>query len=254
LSADSRFRYTSRLYGLPALRAAAGCLLQFEYQRISECRMAIEGVNPPAHGGAPAQGHEPVNTGRRRFLTATTAVVGAVGAGFVAVPFIKSWNPSERAKLAGAPVSADISALGEGQRLIVEWRGQPIWIVRRSPEVLQALPTLNDQLRDPMSENPEQQPEYASNLTRSIRPEVLVLVGLCTHLGCAPELKAEIRPQPFDANWKGGFFCPCHKSKFDMAGRVYQGVPAPTNLVVPPHHYEGDSTIVIGVDPQQGAA
>jgi ubiquinol-cytochrome c reductase iron-sulfur subunit len=254
LSADSRFRYTSRLYGLPALRAAAGCLLQFEYQRISECRMAIEGVNPPAHGGAPAQGHEPVNTGRRRFLTATTAVVGAVGAGFVAVPFIKSWNPSERAKLAGAPVSADISALGEGQRLIVEWRGQPIWIVRRSPEVLQALPTLNDQLRDPMSENPEQQPEYASNLTRSIRPEVLVLVGLCTHLGCAPELKAEIRPQPFDANWKGGFFCPCHKSKFDMAGRVYQGVPAPTNLVVPPHHYEGDSTIVIGVDPQRGAA
>jgi ubiquinol-cytochrome c reductase iron-sulfur subunit len=256
LSADSRFRYTSRLYGLPAPRAAAGCLFQFEFQRISECRMAIEGVNPPAHGGAPAQGHEPVNTGRRRFLTATTAVVGAVGAGFVAVPFIKSWNPSERAKLAGAPVSADISALGEGQRLIVEWRGQPIWIVRRSPQVLQALPTLNDQLRDPLSENPDQQPEYASNLTRSIRPEVLVLVGLCTHLGCAPELKAEIRPEPFDANWKGGFFCPCHKSKFDMAGRVYEGVPAPTNLVVPPHHYEGDATIVIGVDPAgaQGAA
>lgn len=218
--------------------------------------MAIEGVNPPAQGGAPAQGPEPVNTGRRRFLTATTAVVGAVGAGFVAVPFIKSWNPSERAKLAGAPVSADISALGEGQRLIVEWRGQPIWIVRRSPDVLQALPTLNDQLRDPLSENPEQQPEYASNLTRSIRPEVLVLVGLCTHLGCAPELKAEIRPEPFDADWKGGFFCPCHKSKFDMAGRVYSGVPAPTNLVVPPHHYQGDATIVIGVDPSgaQGVA
>lgn len=218
--------------------------------------MAIEGVNPPASGGAPAQGHEPVNTGRRRFLTATTAVVGAVGAGFVAVPFIKSWNPSERAKLAGAPVTADISALAEGQRLVVEWRGQPIWIVRRSPEVLLALPTLNDQLRDPLSQNPDQQPEYASNLTRSIRPEVLVLVGLCTHLGCAPELKAEIRPEPFDANWKGGFFCPCHKSKFDMAGRVYEGVPAPTNLVVPPHHYEGDATIVIGVDPTgaQGAA
>ena len=146
--------------------------------------MAIDGVNPPLHSGTPAAHGEPVDTGRRRFLTATTAVVGAVGAGFVAVPFIKSWNPSERAKLAGAPISADIAALGEGQRLIVEWRGQPIWIVRRSPAVLQALPTLNDQLRDPLSENPDQQPEYANNLTRSIRPEVSVLVGLCTHLGC----------------------------------------------------------------------
>ena len=218
--------------------------------------MAIDGVNPPLHSGTPAAHGEPVDTGRRRFLTATTAVVGAVGAGFVAVPFIKSWNPSERAKLAGAPSSADIAALGEGQRLIVEWRGQPIWIVRRSPAVLQALPTLNDQLRDPLSENPDQQPEYANNLTRSIRPEVSVLVGLCTHLGCSPEMVAQIGPQPFDAEWKGGYFCPCHKSKFDMAGRVYQGVPAPTNLVVPPHHYEGDTTIVIGVDPAaaQGAA
>jgi ubiquinol-cytochrome c reductase iron-sulfur subunit len=203
--------------------------------------MANQGVNDP--------NHQPVNAGRRRFLTATTAVVGAVGAGFVAVPFIKSWNPSARAKLAGAPVSADISALGEGQRLILEWRGQPIWVVRRSQAVLQALPMLNDQLRDPQSENPEQQPEYAANPVRSIKPEVSVLVGLCTHLGCSPEMKAEIRPEPFDANWKGGYFCPCHKSKFDMAGRVYEGVPAPTNLVVPPHHYESDTTIVIGVDP-----
>lgn len=218
--------------------------------------MAIDGVNPPLHSGTPAAHGEPVDTGRRRFLTATTAVVGAVGAGFVAVPFIKSWNPSERAKLAGAPISADISALGEGQRLIVEWRGQPIWIVRRSQAVLQALPTLNEQLRDPLSENPDQQPQYANNPTRSIRPEVSVLVGLCTHLGCSPEMVAQIGPQPFDAEWKGGYFCPCHKSKFDMAGRVYQGVPAPTNLVVPPHHYEGDATIVIGVDPAaaQGAA
>lgn len=207
--------------------------------------MANQGVVDPTH--------QPVNTGRRRFLTATTAVVGAVGAGFVAVPFIKSWNPSARAKLAGAPITADISALGEGQRLVLEWRGQPIWIVRRSPTVLQTLPTLNDQLRDPKSENPEQQPAYASNPTRSIKPEVSVLVGLCTHLGCSPEMKAEIRPEPFDAQWKGGYFCPCHKSKFDMAGRVYEGVPAPTNLVVPPHHYENDTTIVIGVDPQ-GAA
>jgi ubiquinol-cytochrome c reductase iron-sulfur subunit len=200
--------------------------------------------------------YEPINTGRRRFLTATTAVVGAVGAGFAAVPFIKSWNPSARAKLAGAPVIADIGALGEGQRLVVEWRGQPIWIVRRSQAVLKALPTLNDQLRDPKSENPEQQPAYVLKgdpIFRSLKPEVSVLVGLCTHLGCAPEMKAEIRPEPFDAQWKGGYFCPCHKSKFDMAGRVYEGVPAPTNLVVPPHHFENDTTIVIGVDPQ-GAA
>lgn len=210
--------------------------------------MANQGVTDP--------NHQPVNKGRRRFLTATTAVVGAVGAGFVAIPFIKSWNPSARAKLAGAPVTADISALGEGQRLVLEWRGQPIWIVRRSPAVLQALPTLNDQLRDPDSKNPEQQPVYAANAMRSLKPEVSVLVGLCTHLGCAPEMKAEIRPEPFDAQWKGGYFCPCHKSKFDMAGRVYEGVPAPTNLVVPPHHYENDTTIVIGVDPSnaQGAA
>ena len=206
--------------------------------------MANDGVN------------EPVNTGRRRFLTATTTVVGAVGAGFAAVPFIKSWNPSARAKLAGAPVTADLTGLQEGQRLVLEWRGQPIWIVKRSQAILQALPTLDDQLRDPKSENAEQQPEYvreANPELRSLKPEISVLVGLCTHLGCSPEMVAEIRPEPFDPNWKGGYFCPCHKSKFDMAGRVFQGVPAPTNLEVPPHHFVDDSTIVIGVDPQ-GAA
>lgn len=198
-----------------------------------------------------------VNEGRRRFLTATTLVVGAVGAGVTAVPFIKSWNPSARAKLAGAPVTVDISALEEGQRLVAEWRGQPIWIVKRSKAILDALPTLDGQLRDPESSNPDQQPEYirqANPELRSLKPEVSVLVGLCTHLGCSPEMVAEIRPAPFDANWKGGYFCPCHKSKFDMAGRVYDGVPAPTNLVVPPHYYADDSTIVIGVDPPQGAA
>lgn len=210
--------------------------------------MANEGVSEPSN--------EPVNLGRRRFLTATTAVVGAVGAGFAAVPFIKSWNPSARAKLAGAPVTADISALPEGQRLTVVWRGQPIWIVRRSPATLKVLPTLNDGLRDPNSENPEQQPAYVLKGKpefRSLKPEISVLVGLCTHLGCAPEMKAEIRPEPFDPKWKGGYFCPCHKSRFDMSGRVYAGVPAPTNLVVPPHHFVDDNTIVIGVDPQ-GAA
>jgi len=195
----------------------------------------------------------PVNTGRRRFLTATTAVVGAVGAGFAAVPFIKSWNPSARAKLAGAPVTADISGLQEGQRLILEWRGQPIWIVKRSKAILDALPTLDTRLRDPQSANKDQQPAYITGEGRSIKPDISVLVGLCTHLGCSPEMVAEIRPEPYDADWKGGYFCPCHKSRFDMAGRVFQGVPAPTNLLVPPHYYENDTTIIIGVDPK-GAA
>jgi ubiquinol-cytochrome c reductase iron-sulfur subunit len=203
--------------------------------------MANDGVNGP------------VNTGRRRFLTATTAVVGAVGAGFAAVPFIKSWNPSARAKLAGAPVTADLTGLQEGQRLILEWRGQPIWIVKRSKATLDALPTLDARLRDPESKNTDQQPEYIKGEARSIKPEISVLVGLCTHLGCSPEMAAEIKPEPYDPDWKGGYFCPCHKSRFDMAGRVFQGVPAPTNLVVPPHHYENDTTIIIGVDPK-GAA
>ena len=204
------------------------------------------GVKDPAH----VHDGEPVNQSRRLFLTATTAVVGAVGAGVAAVPFIKSWNPSARAKLAGAPVTADISALAEGQRLVLEWRGQPIWIVKRSKQMLDILPTLDPVLLDPTSNNLDQQPQYARNELRSIKPEVSVLVGLCTHLGCSPEMKAEIRPEPFDPNWKGGYFCPCHKSRFDMAGRVFQGVPAPINLLVPPHHYEGDNAIVIGVDPQ----
>ncbi|WP_225764146.1 ubiquinol-cytochrome c reductase iron-sulfur subunit [Stenotrophomonas sp. Marseille-Q4652] len=206
--------------------------------------MANDGVN------------DPVNTGRRRFLTTTTAVVGAVGAGFAAVPFIKSWNPSTRAKLAGAPVIADISALQEGQRLVLEWRGQPIWIVKRSRALLDALPTLEERLKDPGSENADQQPGYVLSEKpefRSIKPEISVLVGLCTHLGCAPEMVAEIRPEPYDPEWKGGYFCPCHKSRFDMSGRVFRDVPAPTNLLVPPHHYQDDNTIVIGVDPQ-GAA
>ncbi|MGH8085757.1 MAG: ubiquinol-cytochrome c reductase iron-sulfur subunit [Lysobacter sp.] len=216
--------------------------------------MANQGVKDP-HNELSGHGGEPVNHGRRRFLTATTAVVGAIGAGFVAVPFIKSWNPSERAKLAGAPITADISTLEAGQRLVLEWRGQPIWIVRRTEEILQALPTLKDRLRDPLStEAPDQQPEYVMEgepQYRSIKPEISVLVGLCTHLGCSPEMKAEIRPEPFDTDWKGGYFCPCHKSKFDMSGRVFQGVPAPINLLVPPHHYESDTSIVIGVDPSQ---
>jgi len=194
--------------------------------------------------------NQEVNPGRRRFLTITTSVVGGAGALAAAVPFIKSWQPSARAQVAGAPVSVDISKIEVNQRHIESWRGQPVWILRRSPEQLAALPGEVGRLRDPNSDNPEQQPDYAKNEFRSIKPEVLVLVGTCTHLGCSPRFVPELVPQPFDPEWKGGFYCPCHNSRFDMAGRVYQGVPAPTNLKVPPYHFAGDNTIVIGVDPQ----
>jgi ubiquinol-cytochrome c reductase iron-sulfur subunit len=197
--------------------------------------------------------NQDVNPGRRRFLTATTAVVGGAGAVVAAVPFIKSWQPSARAQVAGAPVTEDISKLEVGQRLIVQWRGQPVWIIRRTPEMLSALSGLDSRLRDPNSENPEQQPEYAKNPTRSIKPEIAVLVGTCTHLGCSPLFRPELEPQPFDADWKGGFYCPCHNSRFDLAGRVFQGVPAPTNLKVPPYHFVDDKHIEIGVNPA-GAA
>lgn len=193
------------------------------------------------------------NQGRRRFLTATTAVVGAVGAGFAAVPFIKSWNPSAQAKLAGAPVVTDIGALPEGQQLTLKWRGQPVYVAHRSKAMLDVLPTMDKLLLDPKSDNTDQQPEYAKNEYRSIKPEYLVLIAVCTHLGCAPEFVPELAPQPFDPDWKGGYFCPCHKSRYDLSGRVYSGQPAPANLPVPPYHFENDTTLVIGVDPQ-GAA
>ncbi|MFT4179283.1 MAG: ubiquinol-cytochrome c reductase iron-sulfur subunit [Thermomonas sp.] len=197
--------------------------------------------------------NEEVNTGRRRFLTATTAVVGAVGAGFAAVPFIKSWSPSARARFAGAPVTQDISALAEGTQMVINWRGQPIYIARRSKAMLDVMQTLPPLLADPDSKNTDQQPAYAQNASRSIKPEISVLVGVCTHLGCAPEHLPEVKPQPFDPDWKGGYFCPCHKSRYDLAGRVYKAQPAPANLPVPPYHFENDTTLVIGVDPQ-GAA
>ncbi|PIQ37077.1 MAG: ubiquinol-cytochrome c reductase iron-sulfur subunit [Lysobacterales bacterium CG17_big_fil_post_rev_8_21_14_2_50_64_11] len=194
-----------------------------------------------------------VSNGRRRFLTATTAVVGAVGAGFAAVPFIKSWQPSARAQGAGAPVFVDISKLEFGQRLDVQWRGKPVWVIRRNAEQLQHLAEQNERLRDPDSDNVEQQPAYARNAYRSVKPEILVLVGICTHLGCVPLFKPELVAQPFDPNWKGGFFCPCHSSRFDIAGRVFQGVPAPSNLEVPPYRFADDKHLVIGVNPE-GAA
>lgn len=189
-----------------------------------------------------------VDKGKRRFLVASTSVVGAVGAGFVAVPFVASWMPSERAKNAGAPIEADISRLEEGRMMTVEWQSKPVWIVRRSEKTLADLETLNDNLRDPASDNVDQQPEYAKNVTRSRKPEILVLVGICTHLGCSPTFRPDIAPADLGEDWLGGFFCPCHSSKFDMAGRVFQGVPAPTNLSVPPHYYVSDSVILVGKD------
>ncbi len=194
-----------------------------------------------------------VNQGRRRFLTASTAVVGAVGAGFAAVPFIKSWLPSARAEAAGAPVLADISKLEPGQKMTVEWRGKPVFVVKRTPEMLELLPKQDPRLRDPNSDVESQQPSFAKNPTRSLKPEIMVLVAICTHLGCVPEFKPEIGPQPFDHEWAGGFYCPCHKSRFDLAGRVYQGVPAPTNLVVPPYRFPDDHHVLIGEGPKEAA-
>ncbi|MGQ4276651.1 ubiquinol-cytochrome c reductase iron-sulfur subunit [Pseudidiomarina sp. E22-M8] len=191
----------------------------------------------------------PVDKGRRRFLTVATSVVGAAGAVGVAVPFIASWNPSAKAKNAGAPVEVNIGKAEPGQLVRVEWRGQPVWVVRRTPEMLASLEGLADQLRDPNSEEP-QQPEYAANLYRSRKEEFFVAVGICTHLGCSPQyLQDDFAAQVEGVN--AGFFCPCHGSKFDIAGRVFEGVPAPYNLVVPPHYYMNENTILIGEDGEQ---
>ncbi|WP_237066226.1 ubiquinol-cytochrome c reductase iron-sulfur subunit [Microbulbifer guangxiensis] len=194
-----------------------------------------------------------VNVGRRRFLTAATSVVGGVGAVGVAVPFVKSWNPSAKAKAAGAPVKFNVSKMEPGQMVTVEWRGKPVYVVRRSEEALQNLDKVTPLLRDPSSEE-SVQPAYVNPENRAIKPHLLVLVGLCTHLGCAPMFRPEVGATDLGGDeWFGGFFCPCHGSKYDMAGRVYLGVPAPTNMDVPPYSYEGDDIIVIGVD-QEGSA
>jgi ubiquinol-cytochrome c reductase iron-sulfur subunit len=189
-----------------------------------------------------------IDGGKRTWIIASTCA-GAVGAGFVAVPFVSSFAPSERAKAAGAAVEVDISALKPGEKMTVEWRGKPVWIVRRTPEQLAALPKLDPLLADPKSaRNPaELTPPYARNEDRSIKPEFLVVVGICTHLGCSPSDKFIPGPQPsLPDTWAGGFLCPCHGSTFDLAGRVYKDKPAPDNLEVPPHMYLSDSRILIG--------
>lgn len=186
-----------------------------------------------------------VNINRRRFLVGATSIVGAAGAVGVAVPFVASWNPSAKAKAAGAPVKANLGKLEPGSMMSVEWRGQPVYIVRRTKEALAGLSTVESKISDPTSERP-QQPEYAKNQFRSIKDEFLIIVGICTHLGCAPKFKPEANS--VEEGWIGGFFCPCHGSKFDLAGRVFTGVPAPSNLVVPPHYYLDDNVVVIGED------
>lgn len=188
----------------------------------------------------------PLNLGRRRFLTISTAVVGGAGAVALAVPFIASWNPSAKAKAAGAPVEVDISKIQEGQLIRVIWQGKPVWVVRRSAQTFNELNEISGLLRDPDSLEP-QQPEYITDVYRSIKPEIFLAVGICTHLGCSPTYL----PDSFESQVEGvrsGFFCPCHGSKFDMAGRVFKSVPAPLNLVVPPYTYMNENRILVGAD------
>ena len=198
--------------------------------------MSKEGVNP-----------------RRRRLLAITSGLGAVGTVFAITPFVLSMLPSARAKAAGAPVEVDIGKIEPGQMLTVEWQGKPVWILRRTPEMLKSLTEVDPLLADAKSKVVDQQPAYAQNEARSIKPEILVLVGICTHLGCSPDRRLDAGgASGLGDDWKGGFFCPCHGSKFDLAGRVYKNVPAPTNLKVPPHGYLSDTRIIIGTD-QKGA-
>ena len=189
--------------------------------------------------------------GRRGMLVAATTVAGGVAAGAAGVPFVASMLPSERAKAAGAPVEADISKLAPGERMTVEWQGKPVWIVRRTPEMLDIIKKNDDRVADPQSKK-VMQPKYATNEFRSIKPEYLVLVGICTHLGCSPVEKFQVQAEAFAADWKGGFYCPCHGSLFDLAGRVYKNKPAPDNLFVPKHKFLSDGKILIGED-EKGA-
>jgi ubiquinol-cytochrome c reductase iron-sulfur subunit len=187
------------------------------------------------------------NPARRRFLAVATTVTGGVGAAFALTPFLASFKPSARAQALGAPVEIDISKVEPGGLLKVEWRGKPVWVLRRTQDMLARLQEDVGELRDPESAE-AQQPQYAQNDHRSIKPEFLVVVGSCTHLGCSPMERFELGPADLGADWKGGFYCPCHGSKFDLAGRVWKGVPAPLNLTVPPHRYVSEGTLVIGND------
>ncbi|MDO4908065.1 ubiquinol-cytochrome c reductase iron-sulfur subunit [Neisseria sp.] len=191
--------------------------------------------------------NQEINQSRRRFLTLATAAAGGAATAGVAVPFLASFFPSEKAKAAGAPIEVDVSKIEAGQLVTAEWQGKPIWVLNRTEQQQKDLPTLNNAVADPKSEV-DQQPEYAQNELRSIKPDIFVAIGICTHLGCSPTFRPDVAPADLGADWKGGFFCPCHGSKFDLAGRVYKGVPAPTNLIIPPYKYLDDTTILVGED------
>jgi len=188
---------------------------------------------------------EDIDNEKRRFLTQTAVVMGAVGAGFLATPFLASMQPSAKAQAAGAPVEVDISKMEPGQLIRVMWRGKPVWVLRRTPEALATLPQLAGQLLDPESKDSDQ-PPYAANESRALKPEIFVAVGVCTHLGCSPTYRPEHTPADLGPDWLGGFFCPCHGSKFDIAGRVYKGVPAPKNLEIPPYRFLSETRLFIG--------
>lgn len=205
--------------------------------------MASDNVAPDDGRQSP----DGVDKKRRRMLSTGMGVVGAVGAAALAVPLVSSMSPSARARAAGAPVEIDISKLAEGQLVIVEWRGKPVWVVKRTQALLDGLAEVQGELSDPASDD-SIQPEYAKNEYRAIKPEILVMVGICTHLGCSPSYRPEVAPADLGGGWKGGFFCPCHGSRFDISGRVYKGMPAPTNLDVPPYYYITDNRILVGAD------
>ena len=194
-----------------------------------------------------------VDQSKRQFLTSALTVVGAVGTGYLAVPFLAQMQPSAKAMAASAPVEVDLSKMEPGQLIRVAWRGKPVWVLNRPSEVLETLKTLDSELRDPLSQE-SIQPESSKNPVRSIRPDIFVAVGLCTHLGCSPTFRPEIAPNDLGERWKGGFFCPCHGSWFDLAGRVYRGVPAPTNLEIPPYRYMTETQLIIGESAEEASA
>ncbi len=214
---------------------------------VTDTGMTTSGsTEPVASSLDPSQ----INKQRRYFLIGASLTVGGIGAIGVAVPFVKSWNPSAKAKAMGAPVTIDFSKLKPGEILgpTPAWRGQPVFVVSRDAHTVEQLEKESTDLADPNSENLDMQPEYAKNAWRSTRPEIGIYLGICTHLGCSPKYHGVIQPEPFDANWQGGFFCPCHGSRFDLAGRVVKGVPAPDNLKVPPYQYASDTVVTIGVE------
>lgn len=189
-----------------------------------------------------------IDDSRRTLLTVMLGAAGGIAAAASSVPFIKSLLPSARTRTFGSSIPVDLDNLEPGKQITIKWRGKPVWVLRRTPQMLSDLDRLNSRLRDPLSKVESQQPPYAQNLYRSIKPEYFVCIGLCTHLGCVPKYRPDVSPEDLGPDWLGGYFCPCHGSRFDLAGRVYKGVPAPTNLVIPPYHYAGANRVVIGSD------